>query len=174
MTRWIFLSILLLTAASVAVYGYLGGFRKSDVAVITTSQPIYLLGHYYKGSVRGEAFGPLFRQAQQLKASGAVRGELANIYYNDPAVTRDTVEAFVGLIVADTANQKLPAGYRYRTFAAGQRVVQARTTASYLLAPNKLYPAIEDVAKQQKLKLRQVYLEQFVENGTSEVLAVVE
>jgi len=174
MTRWIFLAILLLTAAGVAVYGYLGGFRKPEVTVTTTPQPIFLLGHYYKGSVRGEEFGPLFRQAQQFRASGAVRGELANIYYNDPTTTRDTVEAFIGLIVADTMTRKLPSGYRYRTFAAGQRVIQARTTASYLLAPNMLYPAVEATAKQQKLKLRQVYLEQFAEEGPSEVLAVIE
>jgi hypothetical protein len=84
------------------------------------------------------------------------------------------VKAFVGLIIADTVSQKKPEGYRYRVFPAGQRVVQARTTTSYLLAPNKLYPAIEDVVKQQKLKLQQVYLEQFAEEGPSEVLAVVE
>ena len=133
MTRWIFLIILFLTAAGVAVYGYLGGFRKPEIAVVNTSKPIFLLGHYYKGSVRNEAFGPLFRQAQQLRANGAVRGELANIYYNDPSKTRDTVEAFIGLIVADTTSQKVPTGYRYRTFAAGQRVIQAGTTASYLI-----------------------------------------
>ena len=174
MTRWLFLIILFLTAAGVVVYGYLGGFRKPDIAVVNTSKPIFLLGQYYNGSVRDEAFGPLFRQAQQLRASGAVRGELANIYYYDPSSTRDTVKAFIGLIVADTTNQKVPTGYRYRTFPAGQRVIQARTTANYLLAPNKLYPAIEEVAKQQKLKLRQVYLEQFAEEGPSEVLAVIE
>ncbi|WP_324673740.1 hypothetical protein [Hymenobacter sp. GOD-10R] len=174
MTRWLFLSILFLTAAGVVVYGYLGGFRKPDVAVISTTKPIFLLGQYYKGSVRDEAFGPLFREAQQLRASGTVRGELANIYYNDPSTTRDTVEAFIGLIVADTTSQKKPDAYRYRAFPAGQRVIQARTTTSYLLAPNKLYPAIEDVAKQQKLKLRQVYLEQFAEEGPSEVMAAIE
>ena len=79
----------------------------------------------------------------------------------------------VGVLVADTTSQQLPAGYRYRTFAAGQSVLHARINASYLVAPDKLYAGIKDAAEDRKLALRHIYLEHFPENGEPEVFAVV-
>ncbi|TGE26571.1 hypothetical protein [Hymenobacter metallicola] len=174
MTRWLFLLIFLFTIATAIVYAYVGGFKEPVVTLTTTKAPVFLAGQSFYGSANDEKFGPLFRSVKEAKDQGKLRGELANIYYNDPEKARDTVRAFIGMVVADTVSQQLPAGYRYRAFAAGQRVVQARITASYLIAPNKLYPAITDAVKQQKLTPRHVYLERFPEQGESEVLAVVE
>ncbi|MCB2380194.1 hypothetical protein LGH70_21545 [Hymenobacter sp. BT635] len=174
MTRWLFLLIIVFTVGAAILYAYVGGFKSPVITITTTKAPIFLAGQAFYGSANDEKFGPLFRGVKDAKDQGKLRGELANIYYNDPEKARDTVRAFVGMVVADTVSQQLPAGYRYRVFAAGQRVVQARSTASYLVAPGKLYPAIADAAKQQKLKLRHVYLERFPEQGESEVLAVVE
>lgn len=174
MIRWIFLFFLVLAAVIAGVYGYLGGFRKPEVVLITTKQPVFLAGHYFRGSVRDEAFGSLFRQAQEVREKGLLHGRLANIYYNNSATARDTVQAFIGIMVPDTITRQLPAGFRFRVFGAGQRVLRARITASYLVAPNKLYPALEEAAQAQQLKLRHVYLEQFAEDEPSEVLAVVE
>jgi hypothetical protein len=171
--RWFWLIGLFLALILAGVYTYLGGFRQPEVAVITTGKPVFLAGRYYNGPVSGSDFGPLFRQAQQLKANNHIQGTLGNIYYNDPEAAGDTVKAFVGLIVADTVSQKLPPGYRYSTFNGGQRVVQARLEASYMLAPGKLYGSIREFAKQQKLPLRQVYVERFPDTGPAEVLAVV-
>lgn len=174
MTRWLFLLIFLFTIGAAIIYAYVGGFKEPVVTITTTKTPIFLAGQAFHGSANDDKFGPLFRSVKEAKDQGRLRGELANIYYNAPEKARDTVQAFIGLVVSDTVSQQLPAGYRYRTFAAGQRVVQARITASYLVAPNKLYPAITDAVKQQKLTLRHVYLEQFPEQGESEVVAVVE
>ncbi|UOQ73425.1 hypothetical protein [Hymenobacter cellulosilyticus] len=174
MTRWLFLLIFIFTIGAAILFAYVGGFKEASVTVTTTDAPVFLAGQAFKGLASDEKFGPLFRSVKDAKDQGRLHGELANIYYNDPAKARDTVRAFIGLVVADTVSQQLPAGYRYRTFAAGQRVVQARITASYLVAPNKLYPAITDAVKQQQLKLKHVYLERFPEQGESEVLAVVE
>ena len=99
-----------------------------------------------------------------------LRGDLANLYLNDPETAHDTIRAFVGLAVADTA-QALPAGFRYRLVPAGQRVIAARLTGvSFLLSPNKLYPAALEAVKEQKLTQRgDFYLERFGANETSEV-----
>ncbi|SMB82023.1 hypothetical protein SAMN00120144_3045 [Hymenobacter roseosalivarius DSM 11622] len=171
--RWFWLIGFALALILAGVYAYLGGFRQPEVAVITTAKPIFLAGRYYNGPVRGDEFGTLFRQAQQVKANNHLQGTLGNIYYNDPEAAGDTVKAFIGLIVADTVSQNLPPGYHYSTFSGGQRVVQARLKASYMLAPGKLYSGIKDFAKQQKLGLGQVYVEQFPDTGPVEVLAVV-
>ncbi|GAB2459797.1 hypothetical protein GCM10011375_09840 [Hymenobacter qilianensis] len=171
--RWFWLISFALALILGGVYAYLGGFRQPEVAVITTAKPIFLAGRYYNGPVQGDEFGPLFRQAQQYKEKNHLQGTLGNIYYNDPEAAGDTVKAFIGLIVADTVSQNLPPGYRYSTFSGGQRVVQARLDASYMLAPGKLYSGIKEYAKQHKIPLRQVYVEQFPDTGPAEVLAVV-
>lgn len=166
--RYLFLAIILLTVLAAGVYVYLGGNRSPKVALETTAVPLYLAGQPYHGKVTGDAFGQLFRQAKDAQAR--LGGDLANLYLNDPETAHDTIQAFIGLAVADTA-QSLPTGFRYRMVPAGQRVVAARLTGvSYLLAPNKLYPAALDAVKNQKLTQRgDFYLERFGANDASEV-----
>ncbi|UOR04792.1 hypothetical protein MUN82_17835 [Hymenobacter aerilatus] len=173
MTRWLFLGLLLVSLSVAVWYAYLGGFRNPYVQLTTTTQPIYLAGRYFEGKASSAEFGPLFRQAQQVLDNGQLRGSLGNIYYSDPEASDDTVRAFIGLVVADTVSQKLPADYRYRTFPAGQRVVQARIEASYMVAPDKLYSGVKNFMQKQKLTSAKTYLEQFPTDAPAEVLAVV-
>ena len=172
MTRYLFLAIILLTLLAAGTYVYLGGTHEPKVTVETTAAPLLLAGQPYHGKVTGDAFGQLFRQAKDAQAR--LRGDLANLYLNDPETAHDTIRAFIGLVVADTS-QSLPAGFRYRVVPAGQRVVAARLRGvSYLLAPNKLYPAALDAVKAQKLTQRgDFYLERFGAADASEVLVGV-
>ena len=167
--RYLFLAIILLTVAAAGFYVYLGGNRTPTVTLETTTAPLYLAGQAFHGSVRGDDFGQLFRQAKDAQAR--LRGDLANLYLNDPESAHDTIRAFIGLAVADTT-QPLPTGFRYRLVPAGQRVIAARLIGvSYLLSPNKLYPAALEAVKAQKLTLRgDFYLERFGANEASEVL----
>ena len=166
--RYLFLAIILLTLAAAGTYAYLGGTREPKVTLETTAAPLYLAGQPFHGKVTGEAFGQLFRRAKDAQAR--LSGDLANLYLNDPETAHDTITAFIGLAVADTS-QALPTGFRYRVVPAGQRVLAARLTGvSYLLAPNKLYPAIFEAVKQQKLTQRgDFYLERFGAHEESEV-----
>ena len=167
--RYLFLAIILLTVVAAGFYVYLGGNRTPTVTLETTTAPLYLAGQAFHGSVRGDDFGQLFRQAKDAQAR--LRGDLANLYLNDPESAHDTIRAFIGLAVADTT-QPLPAGFRYRLVPTGQRVIAARLIGvSYLLSPNKLYPAALEAVKAQKLTLRgDFYLERFGANEASEVL----
>ena len=169
MTRYLFLAIILLTLLAAGAYVYLGGTREPTVTLEITATPLYLAGQPYRGSVRGDAFGQLFRRAKEAQ-SQQLRGDLANLYLNDPETSQDTISAFIGVALPDTT-QALPAGFRYRVVPAGQRVVAARLTAvSYLLAPNKLYPAALEAVKKQKLTQRgDFYLERFGADDASEV-----
>ncbi|KAA9331280.1 hypothetical protein F0P96_13580 [Hymenobacter busanensis] len=171
MSRWFVIIGAVLALGFAGVYAWLGGFRSPQVDVLTTQQPVFVAGQYYAG-IPGQEFGELFREAGELQRSGRLRGTLGNLYYNAPESEGDSIKAFIGLVVADTS-QPLPTGFRYRTFAAGQRVVRARIQAHYMLAPGKLYPALKAAAETQKLKLRQVYLERFPEEGPAEMVAVV-
>lgn len=170
--RYVFLAVILLAFAAAGTYVYLGGMREPKVAVETTRAPVLLAGQAFHGLVNSEKFGQLFRQAKAVQDQKQLPGTpaLANFYSNDPETAHDSVRAFIGLAVTDTL-AKLPAGFRYRTIPAGQRVVAARLSGvSYLLAPNKLYPAALEAVKQQKLTPRgDFYLEQF---GTAEASEV--
>ena len=166
--RYLFLAVILLTLLAAGTYAYLGGTREPTVILETTAAPLYLAGQPFHGPVRSEDFGNLFRQAKDAQTK--LRGDLANLYLNDPESAHDTVRAFIGLAGADTS-QPLPAGFRYRLVPAGQRVVAARLRGvSYLLAPNKLYPAALEAVKKQKLTQRgDFYLERFGADEASEV-----
>jgi hypothetical protein len=166
--RYLFLAIILFTVIAAGVYVYLGGNRSPRVALETTTVPLYLAGQPYHGAVTGNAFGSLFREAKDAQAR--LGGDLANLYLNDPETAHDTITAFIGLALADTT-RPLPAGFRYRVVPAGQRVVAARLQGvSYLLAPNKLYPAALDAIRAQHLTQRgDFYLERFGANDASEV-----
>ena len=168
MTRYLFLAIILLTIAAAGTYVYLGGNRDPQVTLETTAAPLYLAGQAYHGAVTGDAFGQLFRQAKDAQVQ--VHGDLANLYLNNPETAHDTIRAFIGLAVADTA-QPLPVGFRYRLVPAGQRIIAARISGvSYLLAPNKLYPAAFDAVATRKLTQRgDFYLERFGQHDASEV-----
>ncbi len=170
MTRYIFLAAILLAVLAAGAYAWLGGLRQPAVALETTAAPVLLAGQAYAGPAQGEGFGPLFQRAKQVLDEGRLPGAvLANLYYNNPETAHDTVRAFVGLAVADTLHP-LPAGLRYRFVPAGQRVVAARVAGvSYLLSPNKLYPAALDFAKAQNLAPRDFYLERFGPGETAEV-----
>jgi hypothetical protein len=167
--RYLFLAIILLTLVAAGTYAYLGGTSTPKTTLETTAAPLYLAGQPFHGLVRGDAFGNLFRQAKDAQAT--LHGDLANLYLNDPETAHDTIRAFIGLAVADTT-QPLPAGFRYRVVPAGQRVIAARLSGvSYLLAPNKLYPAALEAVEAQKLTQRgDFYLERFGADESSEVL----
>ena len=169
---FLLLSLFLILAAGVAYY-FLGGFKKADVTLETTAQPIFLAGRYFEGPANSEQFGDLTREAYEIRTSGKLRGTFGNIFYNDPAKASETAKVFVGLVVDDTVSQQLPKGYRYRAFAAGQRVLHARIIASYLVAPDKLYTGVKAAAKEQNLTLQNVYLEKFPATGPVEVWAAV-
>jgi hypothetical protein len=170
--RYLFPIVLVITALALSIYAYLGGLHNPTVTVETTTTPIVLAGQGFQGKVQDQRFGELFRAAKTMQENGRLGAKpaLANLYFNNPETAHDTVQAFIGLAVADTL-RPLPSGWRYRVVPAGQRIVRARIKGvSYLLAPNKLYPAAADVVKEQKLVQRgNFYLEQFGADENSEM-----
>ena len=160
--------VLLLTALGIGIYAYLGGLRSPVVTLETTTAPVLLAGQPFAGKVEDARFGELFRAAK-LRQDANPALPLANLYYNDPESAHDSVRAFVGVLVPDTA-AALPTGWRYRVVPAGRRVVAARVQrVSFLLSPGKLYGAAEQHIKDQNLTKQPFYLEQFGPNEVDEL-----
>lgn len=167
--RFFFPLVLLFTAIGLGIYAYLGGLHTPTTALETTTAPVLLAGQPFRGKVQDAAFGEAFRAAKRWQETKAAPPPLANLYYNDPETAHDSIRAFVGVVVADTAT-RLPANWRYRLVPAGQRVVVARLArASYLLAPGKLYAAAEQAIKDAGLRKQPPYLEQFGPGEASEL-----
>lgn len=165
--------VLLLTLIGLGTYAWLGGFRTATTTLILRTPQVLLAGQYFRGPAQAEEFGPLFRRAKEVRDAGQLRGDLANLYFDNPERARDTIRAFVGLAVADSS-QPLPPGWRYRVLPARQRVVAARITGvSFLMAPDKLYPAIQELIKAEKLTQRSFYFERFAANEEAEVWAEI-
>lgn len=157
------LYILVALAIIVAVlFTYLGAFTSAEVAV-KSSKEMFVAGIPYQGHVNDEQFGNAFRRAAELRDKGELKGVLGNIYYNNPESKSDSIRAFIGLIVPDSA-VALPAGYELRVVPARQKVVQASATANVLFLPKKLYTAVFDYAEEQNLKLETFYVEWFPED----------
>ena len=166
--------ILLLTLVGLGTYAWLGGFRSATTALRPSTPQVLLAGHYFRGPAQADDFGPLFRRAKEVQDAGQLRGDLANLYFDNPEKARDTIRAFVGLAVADSS-QPLPAGWRYRVLPAGRRVVAAHISGvGYLLAPDKLYPAVQEFLKQEKLTQKGFYFERFAPHDEAEVWAEVQ
>jgi hypothetical protein len=166
--------VLLLTLVGLGTYAWLGGFRAATTTLNANTPQLLLAGQYFRGPAQAEEFGPLFRQAKEVQDAGRLRGDLANLYFDNPEKARDTIRAFVGLAVADSS-QPLPTGWRYRVLPAGRRVVAARISGvGYMLAPGKLYPAIQEFLKEEKLTQKGFYFERFAPSEEAEVWAEVQ
>ncbi|MGV3641638.1 MAG: hypothetical protein ACO1NZ_14025 [Adhaeribacter sp.] len=172
MSKKFLLIILVLSALGIGYYGYLGGFDQPQISRVQSTTR-YIAGQYFEGPADSEAFGEYFKKAGQVQESGAMPGgTLANIYYNNPEAQSDTIKAFIGIMMADSS-AALPAGYHWRIWKGGQQVVRVSTQAHYLLAPNKLYPALFDYLKEHQLKARSQYLEAFPAKDQAIIEAVL-
>jgi hypothetical protein len=154
------------------IYTYLGGFSPVQVSK-TTSDPVYVAGRYFAGNMKDKRFGGLFQEAAKLLEDKKIAGHLGNIYYNNPEEAHDSIYAFIGVVVRDSL-VKLPANYQLRQWLGGEPVLQATVKAHFFLAPNKLYQSLFDYAKDNQLKLRKRYLEEFPEDRYSRVQAQLE
>lgn len=145
-----------------AFYAYLGGFSAANVLEVN-SQQLYVAGQAFRGSVKDNAISDAFRRAAEVLDKKELEGMLGNIYYNNPEGRADSVDAFIGVVIPDSAVQ-LPADYELRVVPGGRRALRGEVNAHYMLAPNKLYGAIFDYAREKNIELETFYVEWFPED----------
>ncbi len=158
-------SIILLSAGA---YAFFGGFNKPEIKRVLSPE-IHVAGKEYKGSVKAEEFGDLFLEAGQLVEQKKITGQLGGIYYNDPEKHKDSIHAYIGVIIPDL-NTPLPAGYKVRTLPAGRKAVQGSIKTHLALAPSKLFPAIFEYAKENNLQLQDFFVERYPDTDHATVL----
>ncbi|MFC5272147.1 GyrI-like domain-containing protein [Adhaeribacter terreus] len=167
-TKKLLIGIFVILLLGGAGYGWLGGFSNPEIKQITTSE-IYVAGKEYKGSVKSDKFGELFLEAGKLVEEKKLAGNPGGIYYNDPEKHKDSINAFIGVVISDP-KMTLPAGYAVRTIPAGKKAVQGSINAHYLLAPNKLFPAIFNYAKNKNILLQDFFVERYPDTRHAEAI----
>ncbi|NDK57263.1 GyrI-like domain-containing protein [Pontibacter fetidus] len=159
MSKKFLVSVAIVAAIGVGIYAWLGGFSSPTVTV-TTSEPLLIAGQPFKGAVKDEAFGKAFQKAAQLRDSKAIEGMLGNVYYNNPESERDTIKAFIGIVIQDSTI-KLPEGYELLHVPGGRKVLRTEVEAHFMIGPGKLYSSLFDYAEENKMKLEDFYVEWF-------------
>ncbi|PKV67122.1 GyrI-like domain-containing protein [Pontibacter ramchanderi] len=162
MNKKFLLVMLVLSFIVAAFYAYLGGFSSAKVSE-TNSTQLYVAGRAFRGSVNDKGINDAFRRAAEVLDKKELEGMLGNIYYNNPEGRADSLDAFIGVIIPDSAAQ-LPADYELRVVPGGRRALRGEVSAHYMLAPNKLYEAVFDYSKEQNLELETFYVEWFPED----------
>jgi effector-binding domain-containing protein len=144
----------IILGSAVYFYSKLGGFSKTSMSVVS-SQEYFIAGKPFKGIMKNPAFGRLFQEADTFIVKNNLKGKAwtGGVFYNNPPKDKDTLIAFIGVIVKDTLNPP-GEGYSYRSLPA-RKVIRASIKSHYLFAPS-IYPDIEDYAEENKLQSLQV------------------
>ncbi len=153
----LFYVIAALATMLLVIYTYIGGFTAPE-AFVTTSKTIFVAGQPFHGAVNDEALGNAFKRATEVLEKKELSGVPGNIFYNDPDKSGDSLRAFIGIIVPDSS-VALPAGYELRTVPGGRQVIHVEVNANIAIAPKKLYGAVVDYAKEEKLQFEDFYVE---------------
>ncbi|QHL88250.1 hypothetical protein GU926_12740 [Nibribacter ruber] len=159
MNKRFLIYMLLVIAAMIGIYAYVGGFKQVDITKTTSSQ-IFIAGKLYEGKPDAEELGDLFQEVGQMVEQKKIVGEPAGIYYNNPEKKSNTLRAFIGVAIADTT-VALPKGYKVRIVKAGQPVLQGTLDASQMIAPKKIYEALFAYAEDHKIKLKNYFVERY-------------
>jgi predicted transcriptional regulator YdeE len=155
----IFLAII--AGVALVLYTYMGGFAEVKVTQAVSS-PVVIAGKYYEGSTESEQLGQIYQQVGKAVEQKQLTGDFAGIYFNNPSKESKTVKAFIGVAVQDST-AALPAGFTVRTVPAGRPVLRGELDANITIAPKRIYGALFNYAKENKLALQEFYVERFPE-----------
>lgn len=144
----------ILLVASVIGYSYLGGFAKPELSV-TEIPKTTIWGKAYEGDIQNKEMGKIFDEyAEAAKKYNTV---MCAVYYNDPDKNKGKIKAFIGIKMA--AADSL-AGAEKREFEF-KKAIKAVLNSSYLVAPVKIYPTIQEYAKDNNLEATDFAIETY-------------
>ncbi len=157
--------LLVVLAGLFVTYLKRGGNVQPRLSKVQT-QPFRLIALSYKGIIAKREQEIVFRkkikQTHDHINSGKLKGILALIYEGNPDQTKDSIQAYVGVMTNDTL-QTLPEGYKVYTFPT-YRVVRAELKAHVSVAPNpeKINLMLKDFARKSGLQLNNTYIEKYI------------
>lgn len=130
--------------------GYLGYFNDPEMKV-TTSPSYSMIGKYYFGGLEEKSLGKLFQDADSLILKEGIQGKTAIILDKNPMKAKDTLKAFVGVLLNDSTSE-LPSGYKFRNVPS-RKVLHTEITGSFLTLPINVYEKVTKYAKENALHI---------------------
>ncbi|WP_207433798.1 GyrI-like domain-containing protein [Sabulibacter ruber] len=167
-TKKYLIGLAVIVGLGLVVYTYMGGFAEVKVSQATSSQ-LLIAGKYYEGETDAEALGQIYQEVGKAVEEKKLTGDFAGIYYNNPSREAKTVKAFIGVAVKDTTT--LPQGFSVRVVPAGRPVLRGELEASINIAPRRIYSALFDYEKENKIKLKEFYVERFPQDAPAVIEA---
>jgi hypothetical protein len=153
-----------------------GGLVMPQISKVQTL-PFYMIATSYKGMIAKKEQGAILRdkirQTHEYIDSGKLQGTLTLVYEGNPDQAKDSIQAYIGVIVADSVAMAMPKGYEIRHFEA-MRVVRAEIKAHVSVAPNpaKINEMLRDFARKSGLTLQDRHIEKYIseEHIISEIM----
>lgn len=140
----------IILAGMLGFVGYLGYFNDPEMKV-TTSPSYSMIGKYYSGGLEEKSLGQLFQDADSLILKEGIQGKTAIILDKNPMKAKDTLNAFVGVLLNDSISQT-PSGYELR-HVPSRKVLHTEVTGSFLMLPINVYEKVTKYAKENALDI---------------------
>jgi hypothetical protein len=153
-----------------SIYIQLGG--NQEVSISQTHTPTYyLVGKKYEGKRSKKAVKNLMDEIADLVKTKQVNGIFAVYHFMNPDSEQDTLNAFVGVILADTLS-KVPVGLESQRIPASE-AVRATVGSHWLVSPNpaEVSEKIKAFAKKKQLSLSEKVLEKY--NQDKEIITEI-
>lgn len=149
----ILISVGVILAILIGIYGFNGGFSKADVRMQHQNE-LLLIGIDHQGAYKtiGTAFEKVSKVKENAKLDSAV---LVGVYFDDPkTVAEDSLRSFAGFTVPNMAMgteicKNNPGFYIMPIEESEAYVCDLKTsgTLSMMIAAMKAYPALGDAAE---------------------------
>lgn len=152
--------ILLLVAAVLAVaaviYVWLGGFKQSEVALVSVQDGYRLIGKPYVGKFNHPSLNKLLDEVGMQWEEGEIPGVLTVVVLKEPGNGNDTTQQFIGILLpAEAPTEKLPQDYELLQIQASQAVrVSLEANSAVWPSPDKLRDKARNFAREKGLKLK--------------------
>ncbi len=171
MRKTLFAVILIVFAALLGVYTWLGGFKEATLDVVKNQQ-YTIVGQYFFGKSKSDTLRRYFESARQYQQKAG--GTLCVVYYDEANQPQDTVANFIG-VANPNGTASLPANFEARTFNV-TKGVRATMEVHYSVRPaaSDVSSQIAEFAQVNQMALQKLSLEFYQANGNLQVVVPVQ
>lgn len=152
--KYVFFVVLLTAIITLVGYYYLGGFKGRTLDVVEVSD-YQLMGKRYYGRLDSPALEDIFYEVRSQAQSGSPSGTLVIVVFREPESEKDSVDQFIGILLDQPAESRLPEGWESLTIEASRAVRNTIRSHNLVMPkPNVIRDEIEEYAQSRQLPLR--------------------
>jgi hypothetical protein len=161
MIRAFLISIAIIIIAGVFFYALLGGFKKPEFSIATTSDEVFY-SMDFKGMIKQYKYQDTLKKAHDLLEDSILTGIFCIVHLQDPDKNEGRVHLKAGVIPAPDG-QVIPRGYK-KEVLPGRKVVRADITSLYSVvgSPEKVNSQLREFAVDNHLKLDTLVVEKYL------------